>query len=803
MNLSLNWLRDFVKIPKSISTNDLALKLTMHTVEIDSVNNQKEIFDKVVVGKLLEVKKHPNADKLQLASVDVGSEKLSIVCGAPNIQAGQLVPVALVGAVLSNSMEIKKVKVRGESSVGMLCAEDELGLGSDHSGIVILKDDAKVGMDFSDYLKLDDVVYEVDNKSITHRPDLWSHYGIAREIAAFLKTDFEEYKSNLNKLKIDKKDSIDVKVSDTNLCPRYMAVVVDGIKIAKSPEWMEKRLIAAGMRPINNIVDVTNYVMLEFGQPLHAFDRNLVDKIVVRRAKKNEVLETLDGEKRELEDDMLLIADSTKPLAVAGVMGGASSEINDKTETIIIEAANFDFLSVRKTCQKLGLRTESSIRFEKSLDPNLCEFGLARAIELIRELSPGAKVISEISDKKNFKLDQEPIEIKYEWLNSILGQNIDKSDINSILSRLGFETKEKNAGIMVKAPSWRATRDISTKEDVVEEIARIYGYDNFAESMPKVGIKANKIQNPHKFEYDIKQRLTGISGFSEVKNYSFVGEEQLRKLGIDYSSHIRLANPISTAQTMLRQSLAPNMFTNIKNNQTRYSEIALFEIGNIFLSIAGNYATSLGSEDYLPHQEKRLGMIAASDKAENAFNRAKGAVKSLLKSYYLNCDFETTETLPSWADKNRSARIVCEKNELGFVSALDKKIAQSNGIKKESVFISVSLNELDKLLVAYGQVKFREFEKFPPVVRDLAFVVDNKILYKKIRDEILGFDKLIYSVDLFDVYSGDNIGKNNKSLAFHINYRADRTLTSEEVDKIQNKLIKLLEEKFDAKIRDF
>ena len=359
MFLSLKWLKDYVEIPKGLSPEELGEKLTLHTVEIDGVEDQAKNLDKVVIGKILEVKTHPNADKLRLARVDVKEEVLDIVCGAPNIEAGQMVPVALVGAIMPNGLQIKESKIRGEVSRGMLCAEDELGLGEDHEGIMILDEKAKLGHNLAEYLGYDDVLFEVDNKSITNRPDLWGHYGYARELRAFLNTKVTADFDRIAKLELptgQSEEAIKVKVDDHRLCPRYMAVKIDKIEIAPSPKWLSDRLIAVGVRPINNIVDITNYIMYELGQPMHAFDGDKVGGILVRCAKKGEAITTLDEEVRKLTEEDIVITDGKDPIAIAGVMGGLNSEIDTQTSSIILESANFDFLSVRKTSTRLGLR---------------------------------------------------------------------------------------------------------------------------------------------------------------------------------------------------------------------------------------------------------------------------------------------------------------------------------------------------------------------------------------------------------------------------------------------------------------
>ncbi|MBU4455315.1 phenylalanine--tRNA ligase subunit beta [Patescibacteria group bacterium] len=702
MYLSLNWLKDFIDIPKSLSPEELGLKLTMHTVEVDSVEKQ-----------------------------------------------------------------------------------------------------------------LKDVIYDIDNKSITHRPDLWSHYGMAREIAAFLDVKLKKYNANTTNLyanTTNQKMRIDVKIEDEKLCPRYMAVAVSGIKVEPSPEWMRERLIAAGSRPINNIVDITNYVMLELGQPLHAFDFSKISndiKIIVRKAKQDEVIETLDGEKRRLDEEMLVIADKNKPIAIAGVMGGANSEVDGATTEIILESANFNFISIRKTSQKLGLRTESSIRFEKSLDPNLCELALAKAVELIKKICPEAKISGNPVDEKNFALNQGPIKLNLEWLNKIIGQEIEEKKVVKILNSLGFEIKQDTkcpSGhlVSVKVPTWRATKDISIPEDLLEEVARIYGYGNIASVMPIVEMEPPKINEEKLLEKKIKNTLAGAPALAEAYNYSFVGEEQLAKLGIDCASYVKLANPIAAHQTMLRQSLAPNLIENIRTNQARFERIGLFEIGSICLSAPGEIDKGGKTGENLPYQEKRLGIILAADEKINVFAQAKGIVEYLLMSLDLPFTFQTTEIRPDWADESACAKINVFKRDIGLATKLNSKARRGLGLKKEVAMVEISFAELFNIIKEQSMKKFRAYDKYPPAIRDLAFVVNEKILYNDIRDEIISFDKLINKVELFDVYSGGKLGKAEKNLAFHIAFLApDRTLTSEEVDELQKRLINRLEEKFEAKIRDF
>jgi len=520
-------------------------------------------------------------------------------------------------------------------------------------------------------------------------------------------------------------------------------------------------------------------------------------------------LETLDGQKRELQKGMLVIADSKKPLAVAGIMGGADSEISPETTGLILESANFEPIQTRKTAQALGLRTESSARFEKSLDPNLCQTALVRAVELIKEFCPSAKVVSEVVDIQNFKLNQGPIKLDLSWLNKRIGEDVPAKTVKEILIGLGFgiDDDEKNI-LSVTVPTWRATKDVSIREDLFEEVARIYGYDNITSQMPRVLMESPEINPEVMFRRNVRNILSRGAALTEVVNYSFTGEDQLTKTKVDFSSHIKLANPIVKQHTMLRQSLVPNLLENIKFNQAKYDEIGIFEIGSVYLNFAGNINKDEKKEENLPFQEKRLGVLIAGNKSQDVFSQAKGVIEYLaaqvLSREGVVC-FEPVELCPGWADDQIAAKIMIQEagQDIGVVAKIDKQVAKALGIKKEVAAIEVRLKDLLDLS-ASKQIMHKELPKYPPVVRDLAFVVSGKMLYNNIKKEMEDFHDLIKSVDLFDVYQGESLDKNKKSLAFHVIYQAaDRTLTAEEVDKVQVALVKKLQEKFEAQIRDF
>ncbi len=847
MQLSLNWLQDFINIPSEITPEKIGELLTLHTVEVEEVKKLGENLDKIVVGKIEELKKHSNADKLQLAIVSDGNKKFQVVCGGSNLSEGMLVAFARIGAKVKwhgagDLVELEPVKIRGEKSEGMICAASEIGLENlfptnDEWEIVALtlnpspkgRGENIIGKPLAEALGLDDIVYDVDNKSMTHRPDLWSHYGIARDLAVILDLKLKEYNANSTNLNANSTNvQINVKAEDTKLCPRYMAVAVDGIEIKSSSDLIQKRLIACGMRPINNIVDITNYVMLELGQPTHAFGASRIatnsktncHEIIVRTAKKGEVIKTLDGEERKLDSEMLLITDRKNPVAIAGVMGGKNSEIDKNTNSIIIESANFDAVSIRKTSQKLGLRTESSQRYEKSLDPNLCGMAINRILILIKESCPKAKVSSHLVDEKNFKLNQEPIKLDIKWLQQKMGVVIKKDEVVKILKSLGFEVTtppprlaeamakrvtpllSKNRGVngnifLVKAPTWRATKDISIPEDLVEEVARIYGYNNIQPVMSQVIMQRPEINEEREFVNKVKNILT-TTGLTETYNYSFVNEKQLAKLDVKSDNYLKLANPLTNEHTLLRQSLIPNLIQNIITNQRNFETIKIFEIGNIFLSQAGELKKDNSNKDKLPDQPMKLGLVCAGNNKDN-FSKLKGVVERVGKSCGVNFNFTEIKS-----DQGISSAVRINNKEVGFLNTLSESRKKQIGVKVNATICELDIREFFNAFKSADSRKYQAKNKFPDLMRDMAFVIDEKILYNNIRETILSASKLIKEAEVFDVYQGDKIGVGKKNIALHITFGSlEKTLTGVEVDKVQNDVVKILNKKFKAQLRDF
>jgi len=813
MNISLNWLKEFVNL-SNISSEDIKNKLTDHTVEVEQISQTKDQFKNIIVAKVLEVKKHPQADKLQITIIDSGEENhLQVVCGAPNVAIGQLVALAKIGAILPNGLEIKSTQLRGVESNGMICAEDELGLGSDHTGIMILKSPAKIGQSLGDYLKLDETILEIDNKSISNRPDLWNHYGIARELSVIFDKKLKDYETKKIKIKKSKNkdENIIIDIKAKNLCKKYTALKIDNIKIEESPIWLKNKLKAIGSNPVNNIVDITNYVMFEIGQPLHAFDSENIKKIIIRKANKNETLTTLDDKEQKLMEDDLVIASDTKAIALAGIMGGKNSEINNATTSIILESANFDAVSIRKTGSRLNVRTDAAIRFEKGLDPNLCLIAIEKASELIKQVCPQAIFQNDIVDEGTFKNEEKTISLNLTWTEKFIGQKIDDKKIKKILESLGLiikniipATSTTGETWEIIIPSWRK-KDLQIKEDLIEEITRIYGYNNIVSVMPQ-----DKIIPPEKdSEMELSKKIKKILAFNykmtETYNYSYVNEEQLSKLNLDSKNYIKLLNPLSSQHTMLRQTLITNLLVNIKNNQAKYDKISLFEIENVFLNIAGGPNKDNKSSEKLPYQEKKIGLIL-SENSKQVFATLKNIIfnAGLEISNDQEIDFYPTESIISWADNKEKCLIILNGKEIGYLASLNNEVLNKNGIKKQVAYAEISLKTLLFAINNGLRKQYQAIPKFPAVNRDLAFVIDQKILYNDISQEIKKFHPLIKKVELFDVYSGQNLETNKKSLAFHVVYQSeDQTLNNEEVDQIQKGLIKVLQEKFSAHIRDF
>ncbi|PLX24882.1 phenylalanine--tRNA ligase subunit beta [Candidatus Parcubacteria bacterium] len=810
MYLSLNWIKDWLKLPKDLDGKQIGLDFTMATVEVEEVIDQKKSLEGVVVGKIEEITKHPDADRLQVCQVDIGNEKREqIVCGGNNLSKDMLVAVAKVGTKVKwhgegELVELKKTKIRGVESNGMIVASSEVGLenlfpAESEKEIMDLSElKLKVGQDLVVALKLDDIVIDVDNKSINHRPDLWGQYGMARELAAIYKVKLAEYKIAALKEKNELKLKVDV--LDKENCFRYLGLAIKNIKVAESPLELKKKLEAVGIRPINNIVDVTNYVMYELGQPMHAFDSRQIEgaNIVVKQAKKGESFVTLDGEKRKLPEGALMICDSKKNVALAGIMGGQNSEISDDTTEIILESANFRAASIRKTSMALGLRTESSARFEKSLDPVLAETAIKKAVEMILELCPDAYVASKLVDVNNNPFKEIILEVPEELINKRFGVKIPTKEIKDILARLQFGVVYKSKKFTIKVPSFRATKDISIPEDIVEEVARVYGYDNIDATLPVVHVREPIMDIERRSERDIILWLAWSQAYNEVYNYPFSDQEWLKKLDLEASQHIKVKNSISPELSYLNISLLPNLFKKAEENLRWYEEFKIFELQRIFdKNQKGFYHIDNNKKKFLPKQDKYLsGVEVSKSSSEELFLSVKGLVESMMDHWQIDWDIEISDL--SYA--NTSYVVKHQDIEFGHFGLLDMSLFDSRDIKVSVGFWELNFSSLVKYIS--NKKRYQSLPKFPSIKRDMAIQVEDNMAWRDIEADIYKVSPLIRSIELFDIYKGKGVAPGMKSLAYHLEFRSDdRTLLAEDVDELMNEILAILKKKYSAILR--
>lgn len=820
MKISKKWLQDFVFFPDSLTADELGRELTLRTVEVEGVEKQAAAFENIVVGEIVFVEKHPNADKLKVCQVNVGSETVQIVCGGSNVAEKMKVIVAKVGAKVKwhgegELIELGKVSLRGVDSAGMICASDEVGLADkfpkkDEKEIVdISSSKAKAGMLLCEFLHMDDVVLEVDNKSLSNRPDLWGHYGMAREISAL-------YRKKLNPYTVpeipdrgrdhDSGHGIDVKVEDAELCPRYMAVAVSGITIAPSPEKIQQRLQAVGIRPINNIVDITNYVMMELGQPTHAFDAARLTKksLVVRRAKEGEKFKTLDEKEHTLSSNMLMITDGEKSLAIAGVMGGEESGISNDTNTVIFESANFNGSSIRKTSTTLGFRTDSSARFEKGLDPANAEIALKRLVQLTLEVCPSAKVVSIVADVSNVKAENRVIELSEEIVTQKLGTHVDPKQIVQILQNLGFGVAKQKKSLLITVPTFRY-KDVSIKEDLIEEIARVYGYEKIVSSLPMFTITPPLENKAKTVERKIKEILALECGFTETYNYSFESPEWLKRLGVDTSMHLELENPVAKDRPFIRRSVIPNLLENVESNLHRYDEVKMFETGRVYRIEKAGERVEPQSHELLPRQDLYLGMVVAKKGESVPFFSLSATLQNLFARLSVAYELRTTEpqnekTELSFLHPGRRAFIYVNGQWIGTIGELHPHLQGNTGIDERVAVLQLNLSTLNENFVE--EVRYEPLAVFPAVKRDIAFVLPRTTAHAQVVATLQAVDPLIRSVELFDIYEGEKLGADKKSMAYHITYASsDHTLTAEEVEKVHGQVLKVLEKEFEAELR--
>lgn len=798
MLISLNWLKQYIDLD-GIEINEMENSLTMIGQEVEKIDIVGGNLDKVVVAHLEEVKKHPNADSLTLCKVNNGKEILQIVCGATNHKTGDKVALAQVGARLKEDFTIKKGKIRGEESNGMLCSEDELGIGSDKDGIIILPEDAPVGVPFKDYLGINDTVFELE---ITpNRPDCLSHIGIARELSAYYGKELK-YPETEIKNEIEEKTSDNVKVSieDSNLSRRYVTRILKNVTVKESPKWLKERIEAVGLRSINNIVDVSNFILMEMNHPNHVFDLDKIEgnEIKVKSAVKGDKLVTLDEQERELEDGDIVICDSKKILALGGVMGGLDSEVTDNTKNILLEVAHFNSQNVRKTSRRLTLSSDSSYRFERGIDVEDSIKVINRLANLIQEVA-GGEILNGYVDVYPVPHENKVAELNFERLNRFVGKVIPREKVIEILRNLEIDVKDNGETLTLTAPSYRG--DLELEQDYFEEVIRMYGFDNIENILPRVDINKNSTLDTTKLTDRVKTICASV-GLKEVINYSFIPKDALQKLkftGVSEDKLIDISNPITEDFVTMRPTLLYSLIKNAKDNMNRnVSNIRFFEVSRTF-----EKAEELAKEDI------KVGIILAGENDKTLWNPKpvhydfydlKGIVEEIFSKLKFQ-SFSIKRSVQTEFHPGRSADVFVGKEYIGSFGEIHPDVLENFGLNKKTVLVAEFNIELIKKYINKPFV-YQGIVKYPAVPRDLALVMNENILVGDVLKTIEKIDKKVEKVELFDIYQGIGVEPGKKSVAISILLRDDsKTLEEKEINDIIDKILAKMKKDYMAELR--
>ncbi|WP_367069108.1 phenylalanine--tRNA ligase subunit beta [Bacillus velezensis] len=803
MFVSYKWLEDYVDL-QGIDPAVLAEKITRAGIEVEGIEYKGEGVKGVVIGHVLEREQHPNADKLNKCLVDIGAEEpVQIICGAPNVDKGQKVAVATVGAVLPGNFKIKKAKLRGEASHGMICSLQELGIESKlvakeyAEGIFVFPNDAETGADAMAALQLDDAILELG--LTPNRADAMNMLGVAYEVAAILGAEVKLPEASYEKAAEKAADAVSVKIEDTQANPHYAAKIIKNVKIGPSPLWMQTKLMNAGIRPHNNVVDITNFVLLEYGQPLHAFDYDRFGskEVVVRKAAENETIVTLDEQERKLSSSHLVITNGKKAQAVAGVMGGAESEVREDTTAILLEAAYFDGQTVRKASRDLGLRSEASARYEKGIDPARVLLAAERACSLIQAYA-GGEVLSGTVEENHLKIEANNIHVSVEKVNAVLGMAIAKEEIISIYKRLGFAVGEAEDVLVVTVPSRRG--DIRIEEDLIEEAARLYGYDNIPSTLPETAGTTGCL-TPYQAKRRKVRRFLEGAGLSQATTYSLTNDKKAAAFAIEKSFNTMLALPMSEERSILRHSLVPNLLEAVSYNLARQTDsVALYETGSVFLT---------KEENTKPVEKERVaGAVTGlwrknlwqGEKKQVDFFVAKGIVEGLLHQLNVSDRVEFVQSERKNMHPGRTANILLNGSLAGFIGQVHPAMEKELDIKETYVF-ELDLHAL--LTEETEPVVYTPIPKYPSVTRDIALVADKTVTSGQLQAVIKeAGGVLLKEVTVFDVYEGEHMEEGKKSVAFSLQYvNPEQTLTEEEVTKVHENVLKALEETYQAVLR--
>lgn len=820
MLLSLNWLRDYVDLPKELTTDELAHDLTMRTVEVESVTSADTGLENVVAGRIVEVSGHPDADLLRVVEVDCGSGgRRQIVCGGVNLIPGQMVAVALPGACVrwhgeGEPVEIRATKLRGIASDGMICAASELGLEAlfpDPEAVEgpLIMDlegfDAVPGAQLADVLGLRDAVIEIDNKSLTNRPDLWGHYGIARELAAIYGVRLEP----LPEFKLpDGVADYDVEIEAPDGCRRYVGAVYEGVRVEPAPFWMRRRLWLAGQRPINLLVDLTNYVMLATGQPTHGFDRDHVrGGIRVRRAVEGEGLTLLDGAELMLDPGDLVIADHVEPLALAGIMGGARDSILPGTDAMVLEVANFEARGVRRTATRVEHRTEASTRFEKAIDTQRVDQALALAHHLLGELLPDCRLVA-FGDSGAEVTERARVTVGYDYLGRRLGRTVTAAEVAGTLEPLGFVCEDLGRSMLVTAPSWRSTGDISLPADILEEVARMIGYENFPDQVPRFAAEAAVRQPEVTLERRVAEYLAFRAGMHEVYTYPWVEDALIAAFGMEGEEWLTIASPPAPDQARVRRSLLPGLYGAVARNLRHEDVFGIFEIGQVF---APGAVTPPHSDERLPHQARHVAIALAAPIGAAGTPQAARAAETLLRELrgvierlprVVQCEplaLAVTGERPAWADPEAWLRILTADGEvLGELGLVSLATMQQTSVRRSAVAMAwLNLEQL--VALPSRDNSYQPLPHYPEVEEDLSIVVPGGVSWAEIEAVVR---PLVRRLQFMEEYRGEQVPEGYKSLMFRFHLGSDEgTLSADEIDARRARILKKLEQSHGAVLR--
>ena len=779
MFISTNWIKEYVNLD-GLDIEKLIHQFTLATAEVEDIYHMGKDLDKVVVGEIVSFENHPESKKLHLLKVDIGDRVVDYVCGAPNAALGVKVAFVMAGGRVPEG-EITKCKVAGFDSEGMCCSGKELGISDDHAGILILDNSLKNGTNLKDIYPIDDIVFEVDNKSLTNRPDLWGHYGIAREIAAITKRELKPLE--LKEPVYNGDNEIKVTVAREDLVYRYTCLKMDNIKANVAPMEMQIRLFYCGMRSINLLADLTNYIMLELGQPTHAFDANKINTIKIQTFDETLKFSTLDGEEREIDSETLMICDNDTPTAIAGIMGGLDSEIVDGTQSVVLESACFDGVSVRKSSSRLGLRTDASMRYEKMLDPELTMIAVKRFVKLLTDIDSGAEVSSKVTDVYVQKYPVINLTFDKKYVDKYTGIDISDEEICGTLTRLGFKLKHQDDKFEVEVPSWRSTKDVTIKADIIEEITRIYGYDNFAISTTHVALKPVKLSLGKAGDNLIKDLLVKSAKLHEVHSYIWCDEKKYKKLGIDVEDNVKILNIATSGNGVLRNSMVPTLLSIAYENKSYAPTFGIFEIGR---TVEGK------KEDNDCNERKKLGVVLVSkEKTEKeVYFEAVDIVNKIFGDLkHSKAEYKKIAPRHNWQHPKNTSEIYLDGIKMGELNTLHPTVLGKFDKSKCGIAcIEIDLDTFEPM--PKKDLLFEEASKFPGIDFDLSLNVTQDMRFTDVENawKSLGAESL-KAVNVIDIYEAENI----KSITLRFSFGLmDRNLTSEEVQENMDKIMKNL-----------